>query len=683
MTLEFREFKLLVKKIPVGKQLPDAVYIHESAIDTLPKSLGRHIAEAVIGHGLENQSWNVIKFFKRDHKITLLNYPAFFKDAYPALDCSYTIDLEKSSFRKTTYQYSENPPILHRKETFLKPEHPLASTFREITEEGERAGLYRSPKTIGFKKNWERLISRKGYALDKNGRLIPKSNRRTEEAAFTFTYDKAIDRHLTAIDRNKLSAPMQLLARHNYFNGEFTVLDYGCGKGDDVRELEMHGIDVVGWDPVHRAEGNKASADIVNLGYVINVIEDRAERDTALKDAYAHTKRLLCVSVMLGSESIVSQFMPYKDGVITKRNTFQKYFTQSELRSYLETTLNDDVVAAGPGIFLVFKDKSEEQLFLSSRQKIRRKWQYLKRKEIRTKCSISSEKLIEKNKFLFDNFWQTCLELGRIPANDEFELSTDLRRVAGSHKKAIDALINQFGDNDFQLARQSRKDDLLVYFALGLFEKRKPYMHMPESLKRDLKVHFGTYSDALEQATKLLFSVGHTENIEQACKENYKALGSGTLTEGHSFMFHASLASKLSPILRVYLGCGERIYGEYQNIDLIKIHTQSGKISLMHYKNFDSSLLPELAQRIKIKLHQRDIDFFDYTEGFEPQLLYLKSRYLPENHPKYNLQTKFDRNLESLELFNFTGYGPDRDSFYRKLISSNISLRSLCRSQVQ
>lgn len=675
MALEFREFKLLVKEITAGKQLPYALYIHESAIDILPKALGRHIAKAVIDLGLEDEDWNIIKFSKRDHKITLLHYPSFFTEAYPSLECSYTIDLEKHSCRKTNYRGSDNPPILHRKETFLKADHPQVPAFQEITEEGERAGLYEKPRLIGFKKNWERLIRRKGYALDKNGRLIPMSSKQPSGAA-TPVLNQSIERHRTAIERHKLSAPMQLLARHDYFNGEFSVLDYGCGKGDDLRELEMHGIDVSGWDPVYRAEGHKTRADIVNLGYVINVIEDRTERDQALKDAYAYAQKLLCVSVMIGGEALATQFTPYKDGVITQRNTFQKYFTQSELRSYLETTLEESVVAAGPGLFLVFKDKDEEQLFLSSRQKIRRSWQHLTQKEKRTKPAVSTEKLIGKNRFIFESFWQICLELGRIPANDEFELSADLRRVAGSHKKAFDAWIDLYGDRDFQLAKQSRREDLRVYFALGLFEKRKPYLHMPESLKRDLKAHFGTYNDALEDATNLLFSVGDTESLESACKECYGRLKCGVLTEGHSFTFHASLVNHLPSILRVYLGCGEQIYGEYESIDLIKIHTQSGKISLMRYTDFADSLVPELRLRVKIKLHQRDIDFFDYTSGYEPQLLYLKSRYLPENHPGYGLQARFDKKLKSLDLFDFSGFGPDRKSFFNALIANRVSLKN-------
>ena len=244
VVLEFREFKSLVKEFPVGKQLLDALYIHESAIDVLPKNLGRHIAKTIIDLGLEDEDWNIIKFSRRDHKITLLHYPSFFEEAYPALAYSYTIDLEKHSCRKTNYRDSDNPPILHRKETFLKPDHPQIPVFQEITEEGERAGLFERPRLIGFKRNWERLIQRKGYALDKNGRLVPICSQQPSRALAP-AFNQAIERHRTA-DRHKLSAPMQFLACHNYFNGDFSVFDYGCGKGDDLRELEMHGVDVLG-----------------------------------------------------------------------------------------------------------------------------------------------------------------------------------------------------------------------------------------------------------------------------------------------------------------------------------------------------------------------------------------------------------------------------------------------------
>ena len=220
---------------------------------------------------------------------------------------------------------------------------------------------------------------RKGYKLDKHGRIYPKSNAISQNKADQpgITKNIEIDRHKTAIDRNQLSAPMQILAKHDYLDGNYSVLDYGCGKGDDITELEAHGIDCVGWDPIHRPDVDLVNSDIVNLGFVLNVIEDREERDKTLQKAWQLADKLLIVSVMVAGESVIRQFTPYRDGVITSIKTFQKYYAQSEIRSYIETTLDESAVAASQGIFIVFKDKIEEQNFLLERQHIRRDWRQL------------------------------------------------------------------------------------------------------------------------------------------------------------------------------------------------------------------------------------------------------------------------------------------------------------------
>lgn len=622
--MEFKEYKELVKQIPIGKQLPDAVYLHESAIGVLPRQLGAHLARAVIDLELEDKEWNILKFFKRDHKITLLDYPSFLEEAYPPLHYSYTINLENTTVRESSYKHSDNPPILHRKETFIKPDHPSFEKFKAITKEGEDAGLYENAKTIGFKQSWERVINRKGYILE-DGHLKPKCDETIVHEPVTDEVD--VQRHRTAIDRDRLSVPMQLLARHHYFDGSFSIFDYGCGKGDDVRELEAHGVDVHAWDPVHRAEDKKEKADIVNLGYVINVIEERNERDVTLRDAYQHAKKILAVSAMIAGESVISKFKPYKDGVITSRNTFQKYYSQSELRSYIETTLDDNVIAVGPGVFFVFKDKDEEQLFLSERQKNRRTWQHITQRERRDTAPQLTKDKIEKHAELFNDFWQTCLELGRIPANTEFEFSERIRSVAGSHKKAFEALIDSYGNEDFELAQKERQRDLLVYFALGLFERRKPYSHMPESLKRDVKVFFNTYSDSQEIATELLFSVGKPENIEAACINAYEKLKTGYLEDGHSYTLHSSLINQLPATLRVYIGCATQLYGDIEGIDLIKIHITSGKVTLLRYDAWNKEN-PMLVERVKIKMREQDIDFFDYTGKFQPQPLMNKIMFI-------------------------------------------------------
>ena len=627
--MDFPQFRDLVKKIEVGKRLPDAIYTHESALSSVPEPLSKVVLKIADVLGIPDDDWNIIKFYIRDFKLAFLSYPGFESQNYPVLEHSYTVDLAKLSMRKSEYGNSENPPILHRKETFVCAGYPLRNSFEEITAEGESAGLYENPRIIGFKKNWNKLISSKGYFLDEEGRLKRKSDKPEEISQSLSKFDGEVERHRTAIDRNKLSQPMQILARHGYLNGDWSILDYGCGKGDDLRELEAHGLDFVGWDPAHYPEGLLVASDIVNLGFVLNVIEEKEERLKCLRRAWGYTDKLLIVSVMIAGESVVSQFTPFKDGVLTSRKTFQKYYAQSEIRHYLESALSESVVVVAQGIFIVFKDKIDEQTFLLERMHIKRDWQQRTQREIQSRIPTLKKDIIDRNIELFSDFWQVSLDLGRVPANSEFEFSDQIRRIAGSHAKAHAALVRHFGEEMFEVARIKRIEDLGVYFALSLFEKRKPHTHMPESLKRDIKAFYSSYNLAIESSKSLLFSVGDPAVVENACIKAYKQLRCGEFNEGHDFIFHVNYLNDLPTELRVYIGCATQLYGDLEGIQLIKAHITSGKVSLLKYDNWNSDR-PFLIERIKIKMREQDVDLFEYTGKFEPQPLENKSIFLQE-----------------------------------------------------
>ena len=64
-----------------------------------------------------------------------------------------------------------------------------------------------------------------------------------------------------------------------------------------------------------------------------------------------------------------------------------------------------------------------------------------------------------------------------------------------------------------------------------------------------------------------------------------------------------------------------------ENVDLIKAHITSGKVSLMRYDNWSKDE-PLLLERVKIKLRELDIDFFDYSGEFEPTALINKVEYI-------------------------------------------------------
>lgn len=623
--MDFKKYRELVIQISIGKLLPDAIYVHESALTELPISLQTILKKITKGLNISDNSWNIVKFMKRDFRIALLQYPDFDSYAYPSLHQSTNIDLEKLSVRTTNYKGSKNPPILHRKETFVQSSYPLYKLFEEITEEGEKAGLFKSTRNIGFKENWNRLVRSKGFCLNEVGRLIESENASDDTAVAI-----EVQRHLTAIDRHKLSAPMQLLAKHGYLDGDFTIFDYGCGKGDDVRELEAHGLDINSYDPIYHPEGEIVASDVVNLGFVINVIEDKKERSTTLIRAFSIAKKALVVSAMLGGESLIRQFKPYKDGIITSKNTFQKYYSQSELKGFVELTLNAPAHALGQGIFIVFKEENDAQEFLLRRQTFKREW---KQKTVKNKHSKSielSETKYTKHKELFDEFWDLILDLGRCPSNDEFELTNQIRAICGSHKKAFNGLKKLFGETDLKASERLRKEDLLVYFALAQFEKRKAYSNMPDRLKRDLKSFFVSYNQAIELSKEMLFSLSSTEMIQETSLVSRERLGCGSLDEGHSFTFHRELLGNVTPELRAYIGCAAQLYGDIDEFDLIKAHFTSGKVSFLKYDNFDKPN-PLLVKRIKVKLRELDFDVFEYGLRFEPVPLNNKSAYLLTN----------------------------------------------------
>ncbi|WP_413698562.1 DNA phosphorothioation-associated putative methyltransferase [Psychromonas sp. KJ10-10] len=581
--------------------------------------------------------------------MSLLNYPEFYQDSYPALNKSINVDLNKLSHRITEYSNSENPPILHRKETMILNDNPHYEHFTQVTSEGVNAGLYENTRMIGFKQSWLNLIARHGYELI-DGRLFRSSS------VIDPTSDKNIDRHKTAIVRHELSAPMKSLAKSGFLEGDYTVFDYGCGRGDDLRELEAHGLDAIGWDPNFQPDNDKVSSDIVNLGFVLNVIEDQDERLEALLKAWELTQQFLVVSVMLANETYISQFTPYKDGVITSRNTFQKYFAQTEIKSYIERHLGEVAVTVAPGIFYIFRDKIAEQNYLQSRYKRHTHWKQLSSPEPVNTQKIQKDQaklLITQHESLFNDFWQTCLQLGRIPANEEFQEAESIKALTGSFKKTFSLLGELYDTSEFEQAQHKRKEDLLAYFAISLFEKRKPYTQQPEDLKRDIKALFGEYKIALNLATELLFAIADIELIEQQCLKAHQALPASVLNQGHSLLLHKSFLPELPLLLRIYVDSALQMYGEIDDdIDLIKIHITSGKVTLTGYDDFENKAVPFLVERIKIKMAEQDIDFFDYiNENRRPPLLN-KGAYIDGSFVNYKKQISFDKRLAKLLNIN-------------------------------
>lgn len=291
--MDLPEYRTCVEALPFGKRVHTAVYLYREAGTKAGEPLDSLLA-GIVKRCEIGPEFNVLKFRTDELKVSFLSYPDFLSDAHPALRQAVTVDLVTGRARRSDYAGNLNPPILHRKETFLSADHPLRRKFQALTAAEEAAGLYEDTTTIGFRLNWEKLLKSKGLAIRRHS-----LQQAGDRAGQTEQPETVIERHRTALTRYELSKPVKGLLQHGLLKPGFSVFDYRCGQAADVRGLQALGYTAEGWDPVYRRETPKQPADVVNLGYVLNVIEEPAERLEALVDAYRYAKRLLVVSGLI------------------------------------------------------------------------------------------------------------------------------------------------------------------------------------------------------------------------------------------------------------------------------------------------------------------------------------------------------------------------------------------------
>ncbi|MFX1695905.1 DNA phosphorothioation-associated putative methyltransferase [Paraburkholderia sp. A1RO-1] len=669
----------------IGKVVARDAYFHVSRLENLPETVRRNVEEGVALTRLTvGSDFNVIRLSRSMTDMSLLDYPGFFVEAFPALYRSWFIDLDRKTCRYRSYESSINPPILHRKELLIAADHPQRCVFEQLTAAAEQIGLFDDPVRIGFQRTFEALIKQRGYRLADHS-LVPIANEEPENSEGERRHGP-IERHRTALSRYSFSAPIQMLSRFGFLDGTRSLFDYGCGRGDDVRGLKGLGIEAEGWDPHYANDQPLARASIVNLGFVVNVIENIDERELALKRSYSLSEDILVVSAMLANQDSV-RGIPYGDGVLTSRNTFQKYYSQSELKEFIDRVTENDAIAVGPGVFFVFKDKDQEQRFRFSRVKSNRRVAppvrptrfmaqgQTDRTAIMKPRLDRSALLYERHRNALDELWRLCLALGRDPVRQEMQELQQEFRAFGSGAAALRFLKQTKDDAENMLERAAalRADDLRVYFALLQFDKRPPYSRLEPQLQIDVKVFFGGYSAALSAGRELLFSLANIEQISGACLRAAEQ-GIGWLESGESLQLHTDLVERLPPILRAYIGCGTLLYGDVTSADLLKIHIRSGKLTMLKFDDFIGSPLPRMTQRVKINLRKQELTIFDYGEAYPPPYLYRKSRFLNEESPSYSEQVLFEEALEELGVFEFDGYGPDVATFDAKLDEMRLAV---------
>lgn len=140
---------------------------------------------------------------------------------------------------------------------------------------------------------------------------------------------------ITAISRKKMSKPMRELVKAGTLENK-KVLDYGCGRGEDVRQLNKQGIETYGYDKYSQDYNNPVQEkfDVVTCHYVFNVIPNLDEHKTLIDTLRSLAEE---VYITVRSDIEVVTTPPWKRdedsrGFWSTRGTFQRFYDEHTVR---------------------------------------------------------------------------------------------------------------------------------------------------------------------------------------------------------------------------------------------------------------------------------------------------------------------------------------------------------------
>ncbi len=469
-----------------------------------------------------------------------------------------------------------------------------------------------------------------------------------------------IARDRTAIRRTGLSRPLNLAIDAGLLPKGTTVLDYGSGHGDDVRYLRAAGYKAFGWDPAHWPNGKRDPADVVNLGYVVNVIEDPRERLEALRSAWGLAQRLLIVSARLSIERGPAYRTTFSDGILTSKGTFQKFFEQAELRDWIDRALAVKSVAAAPGVFFVFRAEEDRQRYLSS----------LHRHRTSIPTVRQSDVLFEEHERLLAPLMEFYAQRGRLPEASELSGADAIVDAFGSLRRAFAVVRIATGRQQWEEIRRAREQDLLVYLALEKFGGRPKVSELPRELQLDVKAFFGAYTRACSAADELLFSLGDQDVVSEACAK----APIGKLTRDALYV-HVAALPEMPPILRVFEGCARVLVGEVEDANILKLHRNKPRVSYLQYLRFDDDPHPALVRALLVRLDDLSLSIRDYSHSDNPPILHRKELLVPPDYPRRETFARLSRQEERHGLFVDPKSIGSRQSWQNLLLKKGLALR--------
>jgi len=160
----------------LGKRTRSDLYSHRSLVDIYAADICPDLLAELDALWLRRapagiDTWNILRISARADACALLCYTSFDDVGHPALTASLKLNLgdtdnpRSSGPRFSDYRGRSNPPILHRKELLVAPDHPLAETFSTLTQAELAAGLLNQAHTVGYRRQWEDRLGAAGLAV--------------------------------------------------------------------------------------------------------------------------------------------------------------------------------------------------------------------------------------------------------------------------------------------------------------------------------------------------------------------------------------------------------------------------------------------------------------------------------------------------------------------------------------
>lgn len=429
--------------------------------------------------------------------------------------------------------------------------------------------------------------------------------------------------------RAGLSRPVATAIRDSIITESTSVFDYGCGRGDDLRNLAALGYTARGWDPTHLPSAAREPADVVNLGYVVNVIENPNERAETLRNAWQLARRVLVVSSRLTWDARSLAGRPLGDGLLTRSGTFQKLYDQAELGRWIKDSLGSEVHAAAPGIYYIFKEARDAQAFLANRVHT-----------YRPRLHIDPHQLYESNEEILEPLLSFMKLHGRAPRTGELsgDTTASIKEAIGSVGRAVQLIRKVTDDEYWEKVSIHRRAELLVYIALSRFSGRPRFNQLGSTLAADIRTHFGRYHDACMQADRMLLACGDPAIV----LVNARSSPVGKQTPSALYV-HRSALGELPPILQVYEGCARALSGTVEHANLVKLSVTEPQVSYLSYPDFDRNAHPVLASSVIVNLRKLHVDWRDYRNSPNPPVLHRKEEFLGKddpNRPRYERLTR-------------------------------------------